>query len=63
MTPDRLDALAVRFAFDVPLDQQPVLLLEWTGHRFARLDYGALRDGERRRLTPPPSLAAMMLGH
>jgi hypothetical protein len=62
VTPDRLDALAVRFVFDVPLDQQQALLLEWTGHRFARLDYAALRDGERRRLTPPKTLAAMMLG-
>lgn len=35
VTPDRLDALAVRFSFDVPLETKQVLLLEWTGDHFA----------------------------
>jgi hypothetical protein len=62
VTADGRDALAVRFAFDTPLDAGRTLLLEWTGERFAPLDFRALRDGERRPLTTPKSLAAMMLG-
>jgi hypothetical protein len=37
-------------------------LLDLSTDRFARLDYASLRDGERRKLTTPKSLAAMMLG-
>jgi len=62
VTADGLDALAVRFTFDEPLDGERTLLLEWDGARFAPLDFAALRDGERRALARPKSLAAQMMG-
>ncbi len=62
VTEDRLDVLSVRFTFDEPLDGKRVLLLEWTGDRFAPLDFAALRDGERRALSRPKSLWEQMAG-
>jgi hypothetical protein len=62
VTEDRLDVLSVRFSFDEPLDGRRVLLLEWTGDRFAPLDFAALHDGERRALAHPKSLWAQLGG-
>jgi len=62
VTADGLDALAVRFTFDEPLDGARTLLLEWDGARFVPLDFAGLRDGERRALARPRSLAAQMMG-
>jgi hypothetical protein len=52
----------LRFTFDEPLDGARTLLLEWDGARFVPLDFAGLRDGERRALARPRSLAAQMMG-
>jgi hypothetical protein len=62
LTPDRRDALRVRFDFNSSLEDSPSLLLSWDGDCFVSLDFASLRNGERRILADTSDVLAMLLG-
>ena len=62
LTPDRHDALQVRFDFAVPFKGSRSLFITWDGERFVELDLASLADGETRVLADTSDVLAMMTG-
>ena len=62
LTPDRRDALQVRFEFPAPVRESGHLLLTWDGQRYVPLDYSSLADGETRTLADTSDVWKMLMG-
>jgi len=61
LTPDRQDALAVRFDFQRPLDDPNLLFLTWDGQRFLPLEAAELQLGRQLLLADTSDVWASMM--